>query len=132
VAGNLVEFKAKLLCEHDNNMRWDTILELCSRVGVKSLSDLLYKSKPLRTVLGDCKKADFSPQLQRKINEFYELRNGVVHSIAQNSGIGPSVSSSWAAFFRAFTTALAEALKEAYGKLEAELAKAKVHEQATV
>lgn len=125
IGGDLNHFVAALLCEHDNNMRWDTISDLTGRVGIKKFSGLLHKSAPLKAHLGSPKVGDMTEALRLKLNAFYELRNGIVHSISQNSGIGTSVFDQWADFFSLLTTAIAESFASSYVAFEAETEKRK-------
>lgn len=103
VEANVAAFHKKLIVEHENNMRFDTMAEVCARVGIKGLSDLIYRSKPVRDILGSPKKDQFAAALRRDVNEFYEIRNGIVHSIAQNAGIGRTVVTKWSIFFDCLT-----------------------------
>ncbi|WP_420479459.1 hypothetical protein [Brevundimonas sp. FT23028] len=125
VSGDDSHLVASWLCEHENNMRMDTVLLLTGRVGIKDLAGKLSKSAALKAVVGALKKDDFAVSLRVKLKEFYDLRNGVVHSISQNSGIGRTVFAQWAVFLRAFSTALSEAMVAALGEYEADLAKRK-------
>lgn len=120
---NVSSFIADMLAEHDNNMRWDTISEITARVGVQKLSDKLFKSTDLKGEVGNPKKDLFVPSLRAKLNEFYTLRNGIVHSISQNAGIGPTIFHSWIRFFRVFTTAFAGAMEECHSDFVAKIAK---------
>jgi hypothetical protein len=124
VQGQTASFDPKLLCDHERNMRWDMVVELSARVGVKALSDKMFKSAPLKAQLGGPKKADFARALEARVSEFYELRNGIVHSISQNAGIGVGVFSDWAAFFRTLTTAYASSLAAGFAELEAKISPA--------
>ena len=121
VIGTVGAFQPSLLSEHDNNMRWDTVCDLTGRVGVKSLEALLFKNAPLKSSLGSPKADKRTIQIRNKINEFYELRNSIVHSISQNAGIGAATFSQWAIFFGLFTTAFSGALSEAFTKLSDEI-----------
>jgi hypothetical protein len=127
---DLDSFVANTLCEHENNMRWDTIKEVTGRVAIKDLSGLLRKSKELADLVGSPVKEEFPRMLQLRLNEFYELRNGIVHSIAQNSGIGASVFQQWTELLRAFVIAMADAMEaslaEFLGQIKQQGAAAKV------
>lgn len=123
VRQNVGYFIANMLAEHDNNMRWDTISEITARVGVQKLSDRLFKSAVLKTEVGNPKKDLFTPSLRAKLNEFYTARNGIVHSISQNAGIGPTIFHSWIRFFRVFTTAFANAMEECHTEFAAKMEK---------
>lgn len=128
VRQNISAFIANMVAEHDNNMRWDTITEITGRVGIQKLSDKLFKSAPLKAQIGNPKKDNFTPSLRMKLNEFYITRNGIVHSISQNAGIGPTIVTAWIAFFRILTTALADAIEACHidfiGKIATKKAKA--------
>ena len=108
---NTLHFEASYLCHHEQNMRWDTLSALCSRVGIKSLKDQLFKHQGLRRLIGTASKNEFGNNVERRVNEFYELRNGIVHSISQNTGVGSTIFRSWSEFFRVFTTAFAGSLE---------------------
>lgn len=123
VRQNVGSFIADILAEHDNNMRWDTISEITARVGVQKLSDKLFKSAVLKGEIDNPKKNLFTPSLRAKLNEFYTARNGIVHSISQNSGIGPTIFRSWIRFFRVFTTAFADAMEGCYSDFAAKIEK---------
>ncbi|MFH1797448.1 MAG: HEPN domain-containing protein [Pseudomonadota bacterium] len=123
VRQNVGSFIANMLAEHDNNMRWDTIAETTGRVGAQKLSDKLFKSAALKTEIGNPKKDQFALSMRSKLNEFYAMRNGIVHSISQNSGIGPTIFYSWIRFFRVFTTSFADAMEECYSDFCAKIEK---------
>jgi hypothetical protein len=118
VRQNNTSFLADMLAEHENNMRWDTISEITARVGVQKLSDKLFKSSSLKAELGNPKKDIFTSALRARLNEFYAMRNGIVHSISQNTGIGPTIFTSWILFFRNFTKSFAIAMDECYSDFE--------------
>jgi hypothetical protein len=101
----LSSFLAAYVSEHENNMRWDTITELAGRVGVSKLGQLMFAHLGLRAHVGIEKGGDFPLELQRKLNEFYVLRNGLVHSIAQNNGVGKTILVQWVTFFLIFANA---------------------------
>lgn len=125
VRQNVASFVADMLAEHDNNMRWDTISEITARVGVQKLSDKLFKSGTLKAEIGNPKKDLFTPALRAKLNEFYATRNGIVHSISQNTGIGPTIFHTWIKFFRVFTTSFADAMEECHNDFAAKIAKSR-------
>ncbi|UNC15624.1 hypothetical protein FE249_16060 [Acidiphilium multivorum] len=114
VRQNMSSFIAEMLAEHDNNMRWDTISEVTARVGVQKLSEKLFRSVDLKREVENPKKDLFTPILRGKLNEFYKTRNGIVHSISQNSGIGPTIFHSWIRFFRVFAAAFADAMADCH------------------
>lgn len=53
VNGITNQFIARMISEHENNIRWDTISELLGRVGIRKLSNLLHRSVALKVVLND-------------------------------------------------------------------------------
>jgi hypothetical protein len=118
VNGLTNRFVARMISEHENNMRWDTIAELLGRVGIRQLSHLLQRSKALKSVLDDPPPGQFDDVIKLKLNQFYVLRNGIVHDIAQNSGIGANTFHMWVLFFRQFIDAIAAACESSYLKFE--------------
>lgn len=121
VSGTITAFQPNMLSEHDNNMRWDTVCELTGRVGVKKLESLIFKNSPFKILLGSPKADSRTLQIRTKLNDFYELRNGIIHSISQNSGIGAATFSQWVHFFKIFAPAFVDALNEAHLKFSAEV-----------
>jgi hypothetical protein len=95
----------KFLCEHTNNMRLDTILELSSRVGIKNIQAGLFRSSDLKKTLSAKKSDEFNIQLKAKLNEFYNLRNEIVHAIGQSTGYGISIFDEYAIFLYEFAKA---------------------------
>jgi hypothetical protein len=125
VEENIGEFIADVISEHENNMRWETITELTGRIGVKKLSDLMFKSSGLKNEIGNLRRDEFAFSLRKKLNDFYNIRNGIVHSITQNIGIGATVFRNWAEFFKVFATAFATALAESFALFTTEVTKRK-------
>jgi hypothetical protein len=123
---NLSEFIADVISEHENNMRWETITELTGRIGIRKLSDLMFKSSNLKKEMGNLRRDEFALNLRKRLNDFYTTRNGIVHLITQNIGIGATVFRSWAEFFRVFATAFATALAESFTLLTADVDKRKI------
>jgi hypothetical protein len=114
-------FDSRLVTEHDNNMRWDTVLELSGRVGIKKLADRLFKHSNLRDACGVQKSAHMTDSLRQKLNDFYQLRNTIVHSISQASGIGRSIVEEWCAFFGHVSDAVSVAFGVAFHEFAEEL-----------
>jgi hypothetical protein len=77
VGNDVGSFIANVICEHDNNMRWDTITEMTGRVGIKKLADLMFKSAKLKAKLNINSKGQFASELKQQLNQFYSLRNGI-------------------------------------------------------
>lgn len=125
VSGDESHLIPSWLCEHENNMRMDTVLLLTGRVGIKDLAGKLSKNASLKAVVGSLKKDDFAVIVRVKLKEFYDLRNSIVHSISQNVGVGRTIFSQWAIFLRAFSNALADAMDASLTEYVAEVAKRK-------
>ena len=125
VSGNTQEFRPDYLCIHENNMRWATIVELSARVGVRSLGELMNKTRKLKDILGAARNGQFKSAIERKMNSFYEMRNGIVHSISQNSGIGASIFKEWSGFFRVFAEAFSDSLDASFAEFSKSIEKRK-------
>jgi hypothetical protein len=81
----------------------------------------------MKKISSVAKKDEMSLYLRRRLNEFYEMRNRIVHSISYSSGIGTTIFSEWAEFFRVLTAAIATAFDESYRAFVAEIARAKAN-----
>lgn len=125
VAGDVNHLVASWLCDHENNMRFDTVQLLTGRVGIKDLSGKLFKHSELKAISGTVKSADFSVSVRVKLKEFYDLRNGLVHSISQNSGVGRTIFAQWADFLLAFSDAFASAMAASFVEYESDVTKRK-------
>lgn len=125
IDGQLTDFSAVLLSEHENNMRWDTITELTGRIGVRKLSDSMFACENLRNNLSAGKRDDFSEVIQRRLNEFYQMRNGIVHSISQAAGIGSSVFQQWVEFLKLVAIAFSQSLVAAFSQFADDVRKRK-------
>lgn len=116
VEDRIDEFIADLISEHENNMRWDTITEITGRVCISNLGEAMFACEDLRNNINVFKRSDFSDALRETLNGFYEMRNGIVHSISQVTGVGPTVFEQWIGFFRSFSTGFETALNDAFTK----------------
>ncbi|MGN6384026.1 MAG: HEPN domain-containing protein [Dyella sp.] len=113
IGGDVSAFVSKLISEHENNMRWETIVDLAGRVRVKKLGEKMYNDGALKDALGSSGVGDFPSLIKNRLNDFYNLRNGIVHSISQSSGVGFSIFSEWAAFLEQFALDFERALVRA-------------------
>lgn len=123
VGGDIGAFVAATVSEHEHNMRWDTIVELTARVGVRDLAGALFRSAPLKASLANPRKDTFSALLKQRLDEFYILRNTIVHSIAQTAGIGETIFKGWAEFLRLLTAALAGAVEMRFNEFTSDAAR---------
>lgn len=80
-----------LFYQHSNNFRPHVVDEIAQRVGIANLIDTAADSSKLRNYFGETKKMEVSKKLKAKLNDFYEKRNLVVHSLTGNTGYGVEV-----------------------------------------
>lgn len=114
ITGNIAAFDARNISEHDNNMRFETMIALCKRVSIKNAPQLLFNDINLKQALNNPTNSEnMHTILKTEINEFYELRNNIVHNIAQTAGIGSTIVDKWASFFQLLATAFAGCFEKA-------------------
>lgn len=111
----------RLVTEHENNMRWETITELTGRVGIKTLSDRIFGHSPLRDHCDVQKRSDMASSMRKELNSFYKLRNTIVHSISQSTGIGRSIVDKWCIFLELFAEAFSIALEQALNEFNTDI-----------
>lgn len=82
---------AKLLTHHNHNMKPDVVNQLGKRIGVNDLIGDAADNNKLRTRFNVTKKQEVIEQLRPKLEEFYALRNSIVHSLNGAAGQGVDV-----------------------------------------
>lgn len=121
VNGNTSQFDYKLISEHENNMRYETILELCKKLSISDVHTGMCRHTDFDNSIGNPHRDFRAREITRILNDFYELRNGIIHSIAQNVGVGQPTFQRWTEFFRLFATAFAQHLTRSFAAFEASI-----------
>jgi hypothetical protein len=100
------------LVHHSNNFKAHVVDELSRRIGMQSLVDSASESAKLKTYFGTSTKAETSKRLRVKLNEFYDRRNEIVHSLSAAAGYGVDAVLDYVEFFELF----AESIKTSLGR----------------
>lgn len=75
-----------VIASHNNNFRPHVVDEIAARIGIRNLIDSASDSNKLRAYFGVTKKSDVILKLKPKLNEFYQRRNEIVHSLSASTG----------------------------------------------
>ena len=71
-----------------NNFRPRVVNEIVSRVGIDNVIASAAATTIIKNHFGVTKKADSAERLVAKLEEFYSLRNTIVHSLSDVAGVG--------------------------------------------
>lgn len=71
---------------HRHNFRPHVVDELAMRVGIGNIIDSAADGAKIKAYFGVTKKSDSAKLLRAKLNDFYEKRNLVVHSLSGSTG----------------------------------------------
>lgn len=79
----------RVAIQHMNNFRPAVVDEIAKRFGISSLVEEAADSSELKALFGVGKRQDSAAMLRSRLNDFYERRNEIVHSL--NSAAGYAV-----------------------------------------
>jgi hypothetical protein len=71
-----------------SNFRPSVVNEIVSRVGIDDIIASAAQTIKIKNYFGVTKKADSTERLVAKLEEFYALRNNIVHSLSDVAGVG--------------------------------------------
>ncbi len=80
-----------IFCQQSHNFRPHIVDQIGSRIGINNLVDSAADSTKLRSYFGVTKKSEVSTNLRSKLDEFYERRNDIVHSLTGTTGYAVDV-----------------------------------------
>jgi RiboL-PSP-HEPN len=104
------------MAHHSNNFKPHVVDELSSRIGIKSLIDSASDHSKLKTYFGTSTRVDTSERLKVKLNEFYDRRNEIVHSLSAVAGYGVDSIIDYVDFFEALADCIKTTLVKAVAK----------------
>ena len=107
---------ATTMVHHSNNFKPHVVDAIGMRIGVPSLIDSASEYSKLKTYFGTTTKAETSERLRAKLNEFYDRRNEIVHSLSAVAGYGVDSVFDYADFFEALTDCIKSTLLKAITK----------------
>ena len=85
--------------------------EIAQRLGIKSLIDNASESNKLKAYFGVTKKSEVQKRLRARMTEFYERRNGIVHSLSGTTGYAVDVVIDYIKMFEMTAEAIVVVLK---------------------
>jgi archaellum biogenesis ATPase FlaH len=106
---------ASTIVHHSNNFKAHVVDELSRRIGMQSLIDSASESSRLKAYFGTSTKAETSKRLRVKLNEFYDRRNEIVHSLSAAAGYAVDAVLDYFEFFELF----ADSIKASLGRVVA-------------
>lgn len=98
---------------HSNNFRPRVVDEISKRVGIPNLMNRTAEATRIKTFFGVATASAAAKLLVPKLDEFYDRRNEIVHSLTSTTGYGVDYVLDWIALFEA----VAESMKEAVTKV---------------
>lgn len=97
---------------HSHNFRPRVVDEIASRIGIKNLTARTAEGTRIKTYFGVATAGAAASLLQPKLDDFYDRRNEIVHSLTSTTGYGVDYVLDWIALF----DAVADSLKDALGR----------------
>ena len=95
-----------VMVHHMHNFRPGVLDELAGRLGIKSLVDEAAESAKLKSYFGVSKRHEAAKLLRSKLAEFYDKRNGIVHSLNSTSGYAVDVVIDYIELFEGFADSI--------------------------
>ena len=91
VADDAALVDGSVFTHHTRNFRPDIVDEIAKRIGVFGLLARAAESSKIKTYFGVATKAAAAEKLRGKLNEFYDRRNEIVHSLSGATGFAVNV-----------------------------------------
>lgn len=97
---------------HSNNFRPRVVDEIAERIGIKKLTARVAEGTRIKTYFGVATAGAAANLLSPRLDDFYDRRNDIVHSLSSTAGYGVDYVLDWISFF----DAVAESTKDALGR----------------
>jgi len=104
--------EGKILSHHGRNFRPYVVEEIAARIGVKKILRKASDSNRLRRHFGVATVAEVEPNLIAKLNDFYQTRNDIVHSLSSSTGFGVDYVNDHIELVEAFAESLKSVLQK--------------------
>lgn len=98
---------------HSNNFRPKVVDEIASRIGIPNLIGRTAEGARVKTYFGVATAAAAVSMLRPKLDEFYDRRNEIVHSLSSTSGYGVDYVLDWISLFDIVADSMRDALSRA-------------------
>ncbi|MFA7332610.1 MAG: HEPN domain-containing protein [Candidatus Delongbacteria bacterium] len=98
---------------HSNNFRPRVVDEISARVGISDLVKRTAEGTRVKKYFGVATAAEAANFLRPKLDEFYDRRNEIVHSLSSTAGYGVDYVLDWITMFDAVADSMKNALSRA-------------------
>jgi hypothetical protein len=95
---------------HSNNFRPKVVDEIAARIGVPNLISRTAEGAKVKTYFGVATAAAAATLLRPKLDEFYDRRNEIVHSLSSTTGYGVDYVLDWISLFDVVADSMKDAL----------------------
>ncbi len=103
---------ASVFSQHSNNMRPSVVNDLWHRIGIKEILNSAAESSKIKTYFGVTKRVDAAEKLAAKLDEFYDRRNELVHSLSSASGYAVNYVLDYVEMFELVSEAIKNVLEK--------------------
>lgn len=98
---------------HSNNFRPNVVDEISARVGIPDLVRQTAQAARVKAHFGVATADMAASHLRLKLNEFYDRRNEIVHSLSSTAGYGVDYVLEWTSLFEVVAESMKNALLRA-------------------
>jgi RiboL-PSP-HEPN len=98
---------------HSNNFRPSVVDEIAGRIGIKNFTTRTAESTRIKTHFGVGTGNAAAKEMRHKLDEFYDRRNEIVHSLSSTTGYGVDYVLDWITLFDAVAQSMKDALERA-------------------
>ncbi len=113
VSDDASRMDASTTVHHNNNFRPRVVDEIAARVGVPNLTARTAEGPKIRTHFSVAGSTAAAKLLRLKLDEFYDRRNEIVHSLNSTSGYGVDIVMDWIKLFELVAESMKNALARA-------------------
>lgn len=113
IGDDATRLEAATAVHHSNNFRPRVVDEIASRIGIANLINRTAEGTKVKTYFGVATAATAASMLRPKLDEFYDRRNEIVHSLSSTSGYGVDYVLDWISLFDTVADSMKDALSRA-------------------
>jgi hypothetical protein len=113
IGNDASHIEAATMAHHSNNFRPKVVDEIAGRIGVPNLINRTAEGVRVKTYFGVATAAAAAALLRPKLDEFYDRRNEIVHSLSSTAGYGVDYVLDWISLFDVVADSMKDALSRA-------------------
>ncbi|WP_183035758.1 HEPN domain-containing protein [Cupriavidus sp. UME77] len=91
ISDDASKLEGSLFGQHSNNFRPHVVNEIAHRLGIKEILLSVAENTKIKSYFGVTVKSIAAERLKAKLDEFYDRRNEIVHSLTGNTGYAVDV-----------------------------------------